>query len=463
MVPFPTEFLPSIREEPSLEALQASLEALRHIYETRGGQKMGQNEATAQAKKEELQELARDPHERRYTLAWLNKLLASQLDWLAGGMEQSADDSLRNSAAHPASSYGLEADDQSSWRTVNGVLEIAANIFEEIVVAESQGLRLEDEEPIERIFRFPFDYDRTNVAGAEAVGEASIDAEAMNDAHYIDVSLFDAPLTPLEDNREGGSESAASASLQASTAVGMQTWAAAIVLADLLVRDPSWIHSALAVALPRQDPQPLSVAELGAGTGLVGIVCARMLQRQRKSNRLNSPNYEVVLTDYHSLVLDNLKRNADANFGNEDVALSVDLRVEALDWSHFESTHPPQPSAQAHLGRYGLLLAADVVYAQEHPQWLHAAMSALLARSPTSRAHVLNARRKSGRFGEWELVGRTDRAFGPVWAPSSLSSSKSSSISKPRLKVLQRTELPKRKGLGRNDESGYIWWTLGWK
>lgn len=99
-------------------------------------------------------------------------------------MEQSVDNSPRNSTAHPASSRGLKADDQSSRRVVNTVLETAANIFEKVVAAESQGMV--KDEPMELIFRFSFDYDRPNAVRVKAVGEASIEAEAMTDAHYIE-------------------------------------------------------------------------------------------------------------------------------------------------------------------------------------------------------------------------------------------------------------------------------------
>jgi hypothetical protein len=187
----------------------------------------------------------------------------------------------------------------------------------------------------------------------------------------------------------------------------------------------------------------------------------------------------VTLTDYHPRVLENLRRNVDAN--RWDLSARVELSVEALDWSLYHRptegepaggsagpkrlSPPPVPAAGRDL-QYDLLLAADVVYAPEHATWLYATMSSLLSRTGSARAHVLNARRSEGRFGEWGLVEGTDRVFGKVVQDGEEGDGRGGEGKvgvEAKLRVLRRVELPKVKGLGRSDERGHIWWTLGWR
>ncbi|CAO1634549.1 unnamed protein product [Parajaminaea phylloscopi] len=465
----PTAFLPPVRRQPTLQALQDSLAKLRRIYGTRPpAHRVTVDASDTDARADErLEELRSDPHEKQYTLSWLNKLLDSQLSWLDAAdavSESTAGESSR------ASHVAVPAIPHAQQSGVQPVLQSIAELSEHLISADSQSMGLSDDEPMERVFCFPFDYERPNAVHAPRASSTS--TQSADQRQDIEIMLVDAPLPPSKDDESKGanegnepaeiasSRSATSTSLHASTAVGVQTWAAAIILSDMLVRTPAEIHPVLGGIAAVSEP--LRVAELGAGTGLVGVACAKILRRMRETPGARLPasqRDEVVLTDYHSLVLDNLRANVAANFAGFDAKASVDVQVETLDWSHYLQDTPEKASAQSHLERYHLLLAADVVYDPDHPRWLHAAMTSLLVKSPSSRAHVLNAKREQGRFGQWDLVRRTDEAFGPVWDPAQAPVGERAA---PRLRVLQRVDLPKRKGLGRSDESGHVWWTLGW-
>lgn len=59
------------------------------------------------------------------------------------------------------------------------------------------------------------------------------------------------------------------------------------------------------------------ILELGAGTGLLSLACAKLL---------NSKG-EIVSTDYHASVLNNLRSNVRDNDSENEIT------VEVLDWS----------------------------------------------------------------------------------------------------------------------------------
>ncbi|CAO1622846.1 unnamed protein product [Jaminaea pallidilutea] len=486
----PTSFLPPVRREPPLNVVQDSLEKLESIF----------LRPIAQTDEEELSSVERlrsDTHEKDYAVSWLNRLLDSQLLWLQASIQESNDGNGCDGSIHPDA-------------ILERLLDRIAGVSSRITASSCDGMSLQDDEPMERVFRFPFDFDRL-AAGSSTPSRSSRVAKRPELGTDIVVTLLDEPLPPSggavapqqdvssskSDRADlvGGAEGKPqSASLEASTAVGVQTWAAAIVLSDLIVTDPCKIHRHLD---PRSRRRPLRVAELGAGTGLVGIVCAKWLEQQRSADTESNvgpretllPDY-VVLTDYHERVLENLRRNIAANRASETTSIPqpnhlpppVDMGFAQLDWSHYHGSEALSASPNPALQPFDLLLAADVVYAREHAAWLYSAMSALLACPPERSssggahvenndedqdgvveplAHVVNAKRVQGRFGEWDLIGRTDEAFGPVWSPSERANPSASE--QRRLRVIRRIELPKRKGLGRVDESGHVWWTLGWR
>ncbi|PWN24130.1 hypothetical protein BCV69DRAFT_280032 [Microstroma glucosiphilum] len=496
----PSSFLPPLRRQPSSSSLLLALHTLQ---------------------KYDRALLLLDTYERDLAVGWLNRLVVSDLSWLENGAGSEREgEGTSSGSSSSSSSSSLSAQPSGSITPTFATFEElqrflvdeSAQLLEDITRSEamdqgrgdgesSGGRGLEDVEPMERVFCFPFDFARPNavlkVKPAVPNGTSSSTGDrdkervdgtvALGERRFV-VTLIDAPLPPSQaegsegapSDQDGPADSNAPvpASLEASSAVGVQTWAASIVLSDLLVTRPGEIHSLLRES---ERSRPLRVAELGAGTGLVGIVCAQLLSSlcppsASISDGAGEEKNTVILTDYHPRVLENLRRNVDAN--RTGLSSRVELGVNALDWSVYyqpsdgDSATPGLLSSPALLAagqhpHYDLLLAADVVYAREHASWLYATMSSLLARTKSARAHVLNARRSEGRFGEWGLVQGTDRVFGEVaeeLEEEGGGGGEDGSVGRDaRLRVIRRVELPKVKGLGRSDERGHIWWTLGWR
>ena len=77
--------------------------------------------------------------------------------------------------------------------------------------------------------------------------------------------------------------------------------------------------------------------------------------------------------------------------------------------------------------------------------------------------NVLCAKRERGRFGEWALIDGVDKVFGNAFKLEEVNLDRRSGDEKsPQLRVIERKELPKVKGLGRQDENGWVWWQLAW-
>ena len=91
-----------------------------------------------------------------------------------------------------------------------------------------------------------------------------------------------------------------------------------------------------------------NVLELGAGAGLVGMVCKRLGAKK------------VTLTD-HPNAMPLLRRNIERNFkGNDDDKNDNDVTYLPLDW-----TDSTQLKAVTENGPYELVVATDVVFAKE--------------------------------------------------------------------------------------------------
>jgi len=246
----------------------------------------------------------------------------------------------------------------------------------------------------------------------------------------IEVELNDAPLLSTDH-----------------TSVGLQSWASSILLSERLCADPQ------AFGLePCPDAMPLRILELGAGTGLLSIVSARILQRQRSSPSPPS-HHSVVATDYHSSVLDNLRANVSINFvssgSSEDLASPVAVR--ALDWEH--------PVYEDELARtFDIIFAADVVYHREHARWIKACVERLLAQPDAERGGeggvfwlIVPLRIAGHHRGMSDTVGEVfpSAAVGGVgegW----------------KLGVLAIEDMERCKGVGRADEGGYKLFKIGW-
>ncbi|KAF9820779.1 hypothetical protein IEO21_01222 [Rhodonia placenta] len=240
----------------------------------------------------------------------------------------------------------------------------------------------------------------------------------------IDVELNDAPLL-TEDH----------------TSVGLQSWGSSILLAERLCANPHAFGLSI-----RQDQTSLRVLELGAGTGLLSIVAAKILRAQR----LNDTTSTVVATDYHPSVLANLRSNVTTNFGTVDGLLVV----RALDWQY------PVHDGPFALP-FGVILAADVIYHPEHARWIKKCAERLLTRpddvSVGGIFWLIIPLRPTGRH---EGMSNTVEEVFPQVSQQDRDSTVHTS--KLELVILDMQKLARHEGVGRADEGGYKLYRIGW-
>ncbi|CAN6661901.1 hypothetical protein TRVA0_033S01530 [Trichomonascus vanleenenianus] len=110
--------------------------------------------------------------------------------------------------------------------------------------------------------------------------------------------------------------------------LGFKTWGSSLVLAKKLIANPHMV---------RQGP----VLELGAGTGLVGIVAGKL-------------GAQICVTDLPAIVK-NMRKNVELN------EMSEQVEVETLDWLNPDEFDP------AHARKFTTILVADPLYSEEHP------------------------------------------------------------------------------------------------
>lgn len=476
----PTSCLPRIKDEPSSTDVFRALVHLSRLYSP---QSLNKDENASNASLEYCKEdrtdhaqsayqdaldSARvDDNEKRYAVSWLTRLIGSGLYWV---------------------------DDDTQVTCADALLDLAGRIL-------GGHASLEEAGAISREFRFPL---KDPVLIPE---DDAISFPAIVPTEVIEIVLRDDPLPPSDTQSEANSQNGTGSSQDAAAAVGVQTWGASIVVSDVLVRHPALFHPGLASI----SDERLRIAELGAGTGLLGMAAAKLLQQK-------GIPADVVLTDYHTQVLRNLKHNVNENFAasttNSGAGYAVSVMVEHLDWLEIHQ-QKLQGAADPNQPRYDLILLADVIYAPEHALWIRSSIEALLRRPTASqaaehapRAHIIMAVRGTGKFeGLYKTV---EDAFRPLARPSTLPSLSASRTATPldtmpgtpaltleptssedakgdakhcdllrtrmdaislrradgehaaQLKILKRRRLDKRPSVGRNDEQEYLWFEIGW-
>jgi predicted nicotinamide N-methyase len=156
----------------------------------------------------------------------------------------------------------------------------------------------------------------------------------------------------------------------------------------------------------------IRMLELGAGTGLLSILCRKLLDLKAASDEINgvttvpsSPGRSrqsqksqglIVATDFLPEVLDNLKLCVDLNFPTPiatDIPVSGDsttgINIAKLDWTTFPSfmenrhRHRGETSGEEESSRFmnepfDLVLASDCVYDETHAKMLREVASWVL-------------------------------------------------------------------------------------
>ncbi|KAG6825888.1 hypothetical protein H0H93_016980, partial [Arthromyces matolae] len=171
----------------------------------------------------------------------------------------------------------------------------------------------------------------------------------------VEVHLHDAPM--LDDDH---------------TSVGLQSWGSCIRFGKRICKNPSYFSLPPS---PAYTPnRPLRVLELGAGTGLLSILAAKLL-------RDASLPPTIIATDFHQDVLANLKINVNSNLPSSSSSSSNTpstplVQVQALDWAYPNTSSPFDTP-------FDVILAADVIYHPQHAFWIRGCVEKLLRR-PTS-------------------------------------------------------------------------------
>lgn len=191
---------------------------------------------------------------------------------------------------------------------------------------------------------------------------------SISDTEQIGISILE-PKDSISDN------------------LALATWGASFILANQLYKID--VSEALKTTQKPQSHQPgkpprSPILELGAGTALVGLTAAILWKR------------DAILTD-----LPNIVHGTAATVGANAHALAAagaKIHCGSLDWISPSSLSFHAPSAGklpdltpgAH--KFPIILAADVVYDEEHPDLLLQTVQAWLAPGRASRfvlAYVL--------------------------------------------------------------------------
>ncbi|GAA0140618.1 methyltransferase [Lithospermum erythrorhizon] len=172
--------------------------------------------------------------------------------------------------------------------------------------------------------------------------------------------------------------------------VGLQVWKAELVLADFL------LHK----MLTSSDFNGVIAAELGAGTGMVGMLLARVAKT-------------VFITDHGDVVLDNCAKNVNLNAGLFQPTASVYVRELdwKVSWPSLKNKDVSSPSRYGwnasdveELQRATLLVAADVIYSDELTDAFFRTLAALMSQSGRKVLYLALEKRYNFSLDDLDIV-----------------------------------------------------------
>ena len=243
----------------------------------------------------------------------------------------------------------------------------------------------------------------------------------------IQVELNDAPLSN-EDH----------------TSVGLQSWGSSILLAERMCASPTTFLPVCS------DPKrPLRILELGAGTGMLSIVAAKLLRQQGTKGDITAlqGTPEIIATDYHPDVLANLSLNVSTNFPG--TAAQPPIVVKALDWENPVYEVPFDKT-------FDIILAADVVYHSNHAEWIKRCVERLLVRPDPSATQGSEAGGVFWLFIPVRTTGRHEGMDSTVDALFPFAGSGDGLV------ILDRESVGRQGSVGRADEGAYKLSKIGW-
>ncbi|KAF8702108.1 Lysine methyltransferase, partial [Rhizoctonia solani] len=270
---------------------------------------------------EDLESIQADDFERSFAIRWLTGFIARGEEW--SGLYTEGEDDL-NSGAPTANS------DSSIGR-------FQTEFLDDTYLARTTA------------------YDRAAAllgacAGSSASGAISREfkfapSSASSEGHFISENEgSESNLPPITISLQDESISTGD-----HTAVGLQTWGSACILAERITCDP------IAFGLPdsfmdtgsSSNVQGARVLELGAGTGLLSLLAGKLVERAHSTASIDSSNFTIVATDYHPAVLENLRANVQNNFPISNVDHKPTVDVQPLDWSLYLNGKPTTDLSRA--------------------------------------------------------------------------------------------------------------------
>ncbi|KAK4685398.1 hypothetical protein P7C73_g4751, partial [Tremellales sp. Uapishka_1] len=161
--------------------------------------------------------------------------------------------------------------------------------------------------------------------------------------------------------------------------VGVQTWGSAILLGREIALRPEAYG-----LVPR-----CRVLELGAGTGLLAILCRKLMDLFPSQDEVHGEGSGgegdggvVLATDFLDSVLDNLQVCVDLNFPSGSNGQDDGVEILKLDWTDFPSeTHTLREREMLQIP-FDLVIASDCVYDPTHAELLRRVVGRVL-RLPT--------------------------------------------------------------------------------
>ncbi|KAL8043170.1 hypothetical protein ABFX02_09G100900 [Erythranthe guttata] len=171
--------------------------------------------------------------------------------------------------------------------------------------------------------------------------------------------------------------------------VGLQIWRAELVLADFV------LHK----MYKSSDFDGTVALELGAGTGLVGMLLAR------------AANNTVFITDRGDDILVNCAENINLNRGIFHDKASIFVRE--LDWNHqwppqivanFPHSHGWSLTEVEEVQRASLILAADVIYSDELTDALFRVLEVIMSTGPEKVLYLALEKRYNFSIDDLDVV-----------------------------------------------------------